>query len=286
MREFARNALDATGAHSVVCGGGVFMNVKANMVLKDLPGVEHFAVCPSAADESTAIGAAYDGYERLTGKQLCPLDTIYLGPEYSEGEIEQAIDRLAVAERCRVERPDDIDRATAELLVEGEIVARFQGRMEFGARALGNRSILAHPSDPEIVPVINHQIKQRDFWMPFAPTILDEFQDRYIVNPGRIPSPHMMIAFETTPQAQSELRAAIHPFDKTARPQLLREADNPDYHRLIRIFQERTGIGAVLNTSFNLHGEPIVCSPDDAFETFFNSGLQHLAIGPYLVSKP
>ncbi len=286
MREFVQNALEATGAHSVVCGGGVFMNVKANMILKDLPGVEHFGVCASSGDESAAIGAAYHGYERLTGKQPRPLDTIYLGPEYNEGEIEQAMERLAVAERSRVEHPDDIDRATVELLVEGEIVARFQGRTEFGARALGNRSILAHPSDPEVVPVINHQIKQRDFWMPFAPTILDESQDRYIVNPKHIPSPHMMIAFETTPEAQSELRAAIHPFDKTVRPQLLREVDNPDYHRLIRIFQERTGIGAVLNTSFNLHGEPIVCSPDDAFETFFNSGLQHLAIGPYLVSKP
>ncbi len=285
VREFGRNALEATGATSVVSGGGVFMNVKANKVLKDLPGVKHFAVCPSAADESTAIGAAYHGYERLTGEQPRPLDTIYLGPEYSDAEVEEAIERLGVSQSCRVERPDDVDRATAELLAEGQIVARFEERMEFGARALGNRSILANPSNADLVPVLNHQIKQRDFWMPFAPTILEEEQDRYILNPTGIASPHMMIAFDTTPLAREDLRAAIHPFDKTVRPQLLRERDNPRYHRLIRLFQERTGIGAVLNTSFNLHGYPIVCSPDDALQTFLESGLQQLAIGPYMVSK-
>ncbi len=286
MRDFASNAMDATGASSIVCGGGVFMNVKANMALKDLPGVTHFAVCPSAADESTAIGAAYHGYERLTGEQPSPLDTIYLGPEYSEQEIEEAIDRLGIAEQCRVERPDDVDRATAELLAEGQIVARFQGRMEFGARALGNRSILANPSDPELASAINHQKQQRDFWMPFAPTILDEFQDRYLVNPNRIPSPYMMIAFETTSAGREDLKAAIHPFDKTVRPQILREGDNPGYQRLIRMFHEQTGIGAVMNTSFNIHGEPVVCSPDDALETLLHSGLRHLAIDPYLFSKP
>ena len=164
-------------------------------------------------------------------------------------------------------------------------MARFQGRMEFGARALGNRSILASPSDRDVVPVLNEQIKQRDFWMPFAGSLLSETQDRYIVNRTRISSPHMMVAFETTALGRKELQAAIHPFDKTIRPQLLQERDNPRYHRLIKAFEGITGIGAVLNTSFNLHGEPIVCSPTDAFRTLLGSGLARLAIGPYLVTK-
>ena len=171
------------------------------------------------------------------------------------------------------------------MLRDGQIVARCQGRMEFGARALGNRSILANPSSPEVVPIINHQIKQRDFWMPFAGTLLDESQHRYIKNPTNLPSPHMMTAFDTLPEAQADLAAAIHPFDKTMRPQILRQTDNPGYHALIRSFEDLTGIGAVLNTSFNLHGEPVVCSAADAVKTFMGSGLQNLSLGPYMISK-
>jgi carbamoyltransferase len=285
MEQFARNALQETGAVNLVAAGGVFMNVKANMLLKDLPGLQHFGVCPSAGDESTAIGAAYNGYQLLTGKTPAPLESLYLGPDLVPAEIDGAIRDFGLAETCEVRRPDDVDMETARMLRDGQIVARCQGRMEFGARALGNRSILANPSDPEVVPIINHQIKQRDFWMPFAGTVLDESQHRYIKNPGRVPSPHMMTAFDTVPEAHDSLAAAIHPFDKTMRPQILRQSDNPEYHGLIKAFEDMTGIGAVLNTSFNLHGEPVVCNAADAVKTFVDSGLRNLSIGPYMISK-
>ena len=178
-----------------------------------------------------------------------------------------------------------IEEKIAELLVGDGVVARCSGRMEYGARALGNRSILANPSDHRVVPLINRMSKNRDFWMPFAPTILKEREADYLVNPKGLGSPYMMLAFPTQPKRRDELRAAIHPQDGTARPQILEEDVNPEYFRIIREFERRTGIGAVLNTSFNLHGEPLVSSPADAVDTFERSGLPHLALGHFLISK-
>src|SRR3989442_671416 len=173
----------------------------------------------------------------------------------------------------------------AELLASDGVVARCAGRMEFGARALGNRSILANPSDHRVVPLINRMIKNRDFWMPFAPSVLREREADYLVNPKGLASPYMMLAFPTNPKRRDEIIAAIHPHDGTARAHIVDEAWNPPYYRVLREFEARTGIGAVLNTSFNLHGEPLVCSPEDAVDTFERSGLPHLALGRYLISK-
>ncbi|HYB42519.1 MAG TPA: carbamoyltransferase C-terminal domain-containing protein, partial [Candidatus Methylomirabilis sp.] len=180
---------------------------------------------------------------------------------------------------------DRIEERIAELLVTDGVVARCAGRMEFGARALGNRSILANPTDLRVVSLINRMIKNRDFWMPFAPTVLEERAPDYLVVPRRLASPYMMLAMATRPAARDALAAAIHPQDGTARPQILAESWNPEYHAVISEFQRRTGVGAVLNTSFNLHGEPIVASADDAVDTFERSGLPHLAVGHWLISK-
>src|SRR5947208_186742 len=132
--------------------------------------------------------------------------------------------------------------------------------MEFGASALGNRSILANPADHRVVGLINRMIKNRDFWMPFAPSVLREREADYLVNPKGLASPYMMLAFPTNPKRRDEIVAAIHPHDATARAHIVDEAWNPGYHRVLREFEARTGIGAVLNTSFNLHGEPLVCT--------------------------
>ncbi|MEK6710633.1 MAG: carbamoyltransferase C-terminal domain-containing protein, partial [Nitrospinota bacterium] len=153
------------------------------------------------------------------------------------------------------------------------------------ARALGNRAILANPGDIRGVARINKRIKSRDFWMPFAPTLLAERADDYLVNPKRLCSPYMMMTFDSTPRGREDLMAACHPYDATMRPQLLERACNPEYHRLISHFERLTGIGGVLNTSYNLHGEPIVSSPEDAIRTFEASGLPHLALGQHLISK-
>jgi carbamoyltransferase len=179
---------------------------------------------------------------------------------------------------------DDPEATVAELLANGEIVARFADREEFGARALGNRSILADPSDPKVVRTINEMIKMRDFWMPFACSILHERSDKYIVNPKSMTYPYMIITFDTT-ELRHELLAGMHPFDYTVRPQEVSRTANPRYHRLISLFEEYAGRGVILNTSFNLHGEPIVHSPEDAIEVLCRSGLTHLMLENILIQK-
>ena len=278
------------GGGRVALGGGVFMNVKANMLLAREDWVEELFAFPSCGDESNAVGAAYLGYldecaRRGRPARPEPFGPAYLGTSVTDAETEAVIRERDLRSRYKVAFHDRIEERLAELLVSDGVVARCAGRMEFGARALGNRSILANPTDHRVVGLINRMIKNRDFWMPFAPTVLAERADDYLVNPKRFASPYMMLAMDTKPAARDALPAALHPHDATARPQILEEEWNPEYHALIRAFQSRTGVGAVLNTSFNLHGEPIVCTAADAVDTFERSGLQHLAVGHWLISK-
>lgn len=269
----------------IALSGGVFMNVKANMLISQLPEVKEMFVMPSCGDESNAIGAVYWGYQRLTGKDPEPLKDLYLGPEYSKTEINSTLIRLKIHRKYKVEVVHNLPNAVAGLLSQGEIVAIFHGRMEFGARALGNRSILADASRWDVVEVINKMIKSRDFWMPFAPVILDTWSQKYLVNPKKIPAPYMIMAFPSTPLAQKHLKAAMHPYDKTLRPQVIEKDWNPFYYQILKEFEKITSMGGCLNTSFNIHGEPIVCSPEDAISTFARSGLKYLVLGDFLISK-
>jgi carbamoyltransferase len=157
--------------------------------------------------------------------------------------------------------------------------------MEFGARALGNRSVLADPSDLKNVEEINNMIKKRDFWMPFAPAILDTDENKYIINEKGIKAPYMILSFDTVKENSDEIVGAIHRADRTARPQIVYRDWNPEYYDIISNFKKNRGIGAVLNTSFNLHGYPIVHGSEDALWVLENSGLKYLALGDYLVSK-
>jgi carbamoyltransferase len=278
------------GGERLALGGGVFMNVKANMLLAEEEWLRDLFVFPSCGDESNAIGAAYLGYLDLSRYHPVPaapkpFGPAYLGPTIDDEEVDSLIRKRDLAARHRVCEPKAMEARIADLLVTDGIVARCAGRMEFGARALGNRSILANPADHRVVAVINRMIKSRDFWMPFAPTILRERENDYLVNPKGLGSPYMMLAFPTNPKGRHDIAAAVHPHDGTARAQILDDAWNPEYHRVIREFEQRTGIGAVLNTSLNLHGEPLVCSAADAVDTFERSGLPHLAVGRFLISK-
>ena len=287
---WVRAAIERFGIKDILVSGGIFMNIKANKALMEMPELDSIDVMPSAGDESNAIGAAYYGYMKACGAGKCKpflLDNIYLGQQYTNEEVFNSIksNNLINNSSYLVSKEGDIEQKIAQLLAKGEIVARFKGRMEFGARALGNRSILANPKDYSVVRLINEQIKCRDFWMPFACTILDSREKDYVLNPKGVRSYYMMLGFDTTEAARRNLRAAIHPYDYTARPQMLTKAQNPSYYKLIKYFEDTTGIGGVLNTSFNIHGEPIVCSPQDAIHTLKDSGLRHLAIEDYLVSK-
>jgi carbamoyltransferase len=292
LTQWVRNVILETGLRRVVFSGGVAMNVKANMFIGALPEVDEFFVCASGADESTAVGAAYmAAAEHTMGSvespsQLYPLDDVYLGPSHSESQVIEAITRHGLTETYEV--IPHVDAAfIAKWIAEGRTVGRLAGRMEFGARALGNRTILADPSRPGMVRKINEQIKFRDFWMPFAPGILSDRVDDYLINPKRLQAPFMTLAFETTPLGRQHLIAAIHPMDYTARPQIVERAVNPAYWEIIKEFEKNTGVGAILNTSFNLHGQPIVCSPDDAIYTFLNSQMDALLLeNTFVYRKP
>ncbi|NOT59548.1 MAG: hypothetical protein HOP19_04900 [Acidobacteria bacterium] len=285
ISEWVRNCICATGIHKVALSGGVFMNVKMNKVILELPEVEELFIFPSCGDETNAIGAAYNAYaQHADYRSMQPLKNFYTGPEYDDDKIGQAIQDYSFLNQVSVRKFDQVEVAAAELLANGEVVARFKGREEFGARAMGNRSILADPSRPDVVKVINDAIKSRDFWMPFAPSLIDRRESDYFVNPKKMPAPYMILAFDSTKQV-NEFRAACHPYDLTIRPQVVYRDWNPSYYSLLESFEKLTGRGILLNTSFNLHGFPIVSRPEDALHVLDESGLNNLAIGNYLVQK-
>jgi carbamoyltransferase len=290
LSTWTKNCIAATGMERVCLSGGVAQNIKAAKGLMEIPELKDIFICPAAGDTSLPIGACYFGmWEHLLAhnlplETLKPLDNIYLGPEFSDDEISEALATHRVDSTYRVSKgvsPEVIARK----LADGKIIARCCGRMEFGLRALGNRSILADPRRPETVRLINDAIKFRDFWMPFTPTILAEREADYIVNPKGVSSPYMTMAFDSTARAQRELIAALHPADLTARPQVLEERRNPEYFAIIKAFERLTGVGGVLNTSFNLHGDPIVLGPRQALFTFENSAIDALILGDWLIER-
>ena len=264
--------------------GGVAQNIKANKLIAELNEVSSLFIPPGPGDESISIGAAYIAYSEISNniKIKCP-NNGYFGPSFDNNQIKDEIDK-SINDEYVVQRitPDMV----AQLLANGDVVARFaKEQMEFGARALGNRSILADPRRPDVIHHINKLVKMRDFWMPFAPSIISEREKDYMINPKNIDARFMAVGFDSTELAKKHIPAGLHPFDRTARPQIVYKNDNPSYHRLIREFEKLTDVGALMNTSFNIHGEPIVGSPFDAISTFKRCGLHHLYIGDWLISK-
>ncbi len=285
---WVKACIQHTGITDVVCGGGVFMNVKANMLIADLPELSSLYVMPSGADESLSIGAALHVHWQQSGETdhaSSVLKNLYLGGAFSREDEAKAIADGLAGEPVTISEPEDMNAAIADLLAGGEIVACCRGRMEWGARALGNRSILASADDYRRVDVINRMIKMRDFWMPFAPSIKAEAAPRYFHDAKDLRPWFMTLAFAASKSGLADLVAAAHPRDHTIRPQVVTREANPDYHAVIDHFEKRTGRGVVLNTSFNLHGEPIVYGPADAIRVLLRSGLRHLALGHHLISK-
>ena len=290
LTEWVKAAVKKTGARTVCLSGGVAMNVKANQKIAELPGVSEFFICPSSGDESTPTGACYLGYikyceENRIKPKLKPLGPLYLGPEFSNAEVKSFLRKKGYFKKYKIRFVKDIEKTIAELIAKDKIVARMAGRMEWGARALGNRSILSNPSNPDLIRVLNEQVKGRDFWMPFTPSILKERAKDYSINPKNIPAPYMILTFHSTQLAKKDLKAAMHSYDETIRPQIVDRSWNPRYYKIIKEFEKLTGIGGVLNTSFNLHGLPIILGPREALHAFENSGLEYLALENYLISK-
>lgn len=287
MVQWIRNAVQTTGVGDVALSGGGFMNVKLNYLISKLPEVNSLFIFPSCGDESNPVGACILAALEMgfNPRDVKPLGMVYWGPEYSNNDIDMAIQAKVAGDGFSIGKFEEVGEMVVGKLLEGKIVGRFTGRMEWGARALGNRSILADPRNPNIIHKINKAIKMRDFWMPFAPSIVREHRERYLHLRDDFRSPFMTIASDTKPPAWDEIPAALHPFDKSTRAQILDPENHGSYYDLVSLFSQKTGVGGVLNTSFNLHGDAIVCSPEDAIDTFLNSDLDVLQLEDTLIEK-
>jgi carbamoyltransferase len=270
-----------TGLKNLVLSGGVIANVKLNQRLRQIDGVESIFVHPNMGDGGCGTGAAlaeFAGSEATRHR----INDVYFGPSYTADEIVDALKRAQLP----FTHYQPVEPKIAMLLAAGKVVARFDGRMEYGPRALGNRSILYHAKEPAVNQWLNQRLGRTEF-MPFAPATLYEHRDaNYIDMKGaEYAAQFMTLTFDCTESMKRDCPAAVH-VDGTARPQLVSAEGSPSFHRILTEYYKLTGIPSVINTSFNMHEEPIVCSPDDAVRAFLQGNLDYLAIGEFLVEHP
>jgi carbamoyltransferase len=271
--------LNETGATTLCFSGGLAMNIRINGELLNLPEVSVLSVPASGADESTSAGACLGFFAERCGRRPAYMDSPYLGEDAGVGHAWRSACSDLNLDYTDLECIDGVDaRALATILAANGIVARCDGKAEFGARSLGNRAILANPANPANTKIINDAIKSRDFWMPFAPSILEEYASEIIRNPKNCFSPYMTVGFDSTQEGRLKFAAATHAGDFTMRPQMVRRSDNPGYWEILEEFRKLTGVPGLLNTSLNLHGEPMNYSVSDAVRTLLLSGLQFLSI--------
>ena len=264
----------------LVMAGGCALNSVANGKLLDSTPFQRTYIQPAAGDEGLAIGAALHTYHSvLKGPRRHELKKAYLGPEFSDTRIQTALKNAGLEYRA-LERAALLE-SVAEQMASGNVVGWFQGRMEWGPRALGNRSIVAHPGLPNMKDILNARIKHREWFRPFAPSILADYQHEYFEHDH--PSPFMLHVYKIRPEKRKALCAVNH-VDDTGRLQTVTREENPLYYDLISAFHRKTGIPVILNTSFN-ENEPIVCTPEEAIDCFQRTRMDVLAIGPFLVTK-
>ena len=280
MVTYVREAVRRCGTGDVVLAGGTFANVVVNQKILQLPEVDSVYVHPAMTDQGISMGAGLAHLAEHGHVSNQPLQSIYLGPGYSEAEIKATLDSSGL----RYERPENLPVRVAELLRDRHVVARFDGRLEYGPRALGNRSILYRADDPAVNDWLNTKLDRTEF-MPFAPVTLAEHADDcyHGLDGGRFAARYMTITFAVSDAMRQRSAGVVH-LDGTARPQLIAQRDNPGYHALLSAYHALTGVPTLINTSFNMHGEPIVCSPHDAVRAFKRSELAYLICGPFLVS--
>jgi carbamoyltransferase len=273
---------EASGESDLCIAGGVALNCVMNARVRNRGPFRRVWVQPAAGDAGTALGAALwvDAHEREATPVPRPytMDHAFLGPEFDEKEIQAFLDWSKLPYR----RLGDIAGETAEILARNKVIGWFQGRMEFGPRALGGRSILASPIDPGMQARLN-EIKDREDFRPVAPVVLEEEAGEWFVGGGF--APFMLFIFDVRPDRADRIPAVRH-VDGTARVQTINRSQHPLYYELLLAFQAKTGVPILVNTSFNTRGEPIVCTPRDAVESFWTSPLDALVIGPFLVEKP
>ncbi len=305
--KMARHAKQLTGCQAVCLAGGVALNCVANGRLMREGPFKHVWIQPAAGDAGGAIGAAYLAWHQYAAQprpsnpqSLDQMQGSYLGPEYSDAQIEQQLQTLRLPYQQFAE--PELYPQVADLLAQGKVVGWFQGRMEFGPRALGNRSILGDPRSPQMQSVLNLKIKNRESFRPFAPAVLQEMASRYFQLIGT--SPYMLLCCQLRPELllpeanlhssatgfarlhepRTTLPAITH-VDLSARVQTVSQQTNPRFHQLLRAFYQQAGVAVLINTSFNVRGEPPVCSPKDAIEGFLATDMDILVLGNYVLYK-
>lgn len=274
----ARHWLQQTGQRRLALGGGLFANVKLNQRLHELPEVDEIFVAPNMGDGGNPVGALAGAGALQPGR----IEHVFLGDGYTDEQCAAALSKAGLD----FDRPQNYPAALADCLAAGQSVARFDGRMEWGPRALGNRSILANAADPAVSARLNQQLRRSDF-MPFAPAMLADEAGRFLHNhqSGLFAGEFMTVCYDCSPEMKRMCPAVVH-VDGTARAQIVRASANPGLHAILSAYRERTGAGVLLNTSFNIHEEPIIRTPEEAIASFLKAGLDWLALGPYLVRQP
>ncbi|MBF0454216.1 MAG: carbamoyltransferase [Magnetococcales bacterium] len=262
----------------LVLAGGVTANVKMNQRLFELEEIRGLFVYPNMGDGGTGSGAALA--LSSSSRRSQPMDSAYLGPAYSEEAMLTALNQAGLTYR----QPPNLAEEVAALIHSGKVVARFSGRMEYGPRALGNRSILYHARQPDVNQWLNQRLGRTEF-MPFAPVTLWEARERcyHNLDGAELAAQFMTVTFDCTDWMKATCPAAVH-VDGTARPQLIRRGVNPDYYDILKAYEKLSGIPSLINTSFNMHEEPIVCTPQDAVRAFVQGDLDVLVMGPFLVN--
>lgn len=278
--EIVKKVAVKTGQSRIALAGGVVANVKLNQKIHELDEIKELYVHQAMGDDGLAVGASLH-IAFKSGEDIKKIKNVYLGPDFTDQEIVKSLKKY----RVLYTKEKNIEKRVAELIAEGKVIARFNGRVEYGPRALGNRSILYQTTDKSVNDWLNKRLKRTEF-MPFAPVTLDKYADKCYKNlkGAEYAARFMTITFECTEYMKKISPAVVH-IDGTARPQIIRKEDNISYYEILEEYYKLTGIPSLVNTSFNMHEEPIVCSPDDALRAFLSGDLDNLAIGGYLVAK-
>ncbi len=279
LTKFVDSAIKEFGIGAVAFAGGVMSNVKANMKARNLGGLKDMYIFPHMGDGGLALGSALYANYMLNGTSAYPFEGAYLGNEYSTARVKDA---LKGTKGIKYEEDSDAPRHAADLITHGEYVFWFNGRMEYGPRALGNRSILAASGSDDVKDRLNLYVKKREWYQPFAPSMLKEDAPR-LLHSVKTYDRFMTTAYRVREEQSQIMKSVVH-IDMTARPQML-ENENRDYRRLLQGIRKKTGYGVVLNTSFNIHGMPIVLSPEDALYTMKKTKTRHMFLNGYYVEN-
>ncbi len=288
MRRYVGHWARVSGLHDVAMAGGIVANVRVNEEIHSIDEVNNLFIHPHMGDGGLPAGAALSccipGFTPQTmDRNPDPIETVYLGRDFTGTDIDEA---LRAADLTPEALTEPLEERVAELLTEGYVVSRAHGRMEYGPRALGNRTIMSHPTDPAVNDWLNKNLNRTEF-MPFAPSCLHEERHKLFENieGAEKAAEFMTITFHCTEWAQKHMNGVVH-IDNTARPHLVKPENNPGFHRIIDAFHRRTGLPAVINTSFNMHEEPIVYSAESCVQAFLDGNLDYLALGPHLIKHP